>query len=113
MIRIMNQPFIMDRISHYIIGPTWDPYASGLAQDGQYYIEWKEEYSEYQNQPLIAAIAYGTVEFPLYLSSPIGFPGDKTLNFKVTNAYQRILTPVATTFKVQIVLHGVADWGKV
>lgn len=110
-INILNQPFVMDRISHSIIGPTWDPYASGLADDGQYYIQWHEEMSEYQNQPLLAKAAYGTEEFPLYLSAPIAFPGQKTLTFKVTNAYTRILTPVATIFKVQIVLHGLSDWG--
>lgn len=110
-VNILNQPFIMDRISHTIVGPTWDPDASGLANDGQYYIEWHEEQSEYQNQPLIAIAAYGTKEFPLYLSAPITFPGNKVLTFRVTNAYQRILTPEAETFKVQIVIHGVSDWG--
>lgn len=110
-INILNQPFIMDRIAHSIAGPTWDPDASGLANDGQYYIEWHEEQSEYQNQPLLAIPAYGTKEFPLYLSSPITFPGNKVLTFRVTNAYQRVLTPEAETFKVQIVIHGLSDWG--
>lgn len=110
-IQILNQPFIMDRISHAIIGPTYDPDASGLAQDGQYLISWHEEQSEYQNQPLLAIPAFGTHDFPLYLSSPVGFAGNKTLTFRVTNTYTRILTPVAETFKVQIVIHGLSDWG--
>lgn len=110
-ILIMNQPFIMDRISHAIVGPTADPDASGLAQDGQYFINWQEEMSEYQNEPLLAIPAYGTFDFPLYLSSPVPFAGNKTLTFRVTNAYTRVLTPVAESFKVHIVIHGLADWG--
>jgi hypothetical protein len=110
-ITIMNQPFIMDRISHIIVGDTWDPNRTGLAQDGQYYIQWKDEQSEYQNQPLLAIPAFGTEEFPLYLSMPIGFAGQKTLTFRVINAYQRRLTPEADTFRVQIVIHGASDWG--
>ena len=110
-IQIMNQPFIMDRIVHSIIGKTWDPNATGLAPDGQYFIEWHEEQSEYQNQPLLARAAYGTQEFPLLLSAPIAFAGNKTLTFRVTNTYARALTPSADTYKVQILCHGIADWG--
>lgn len=110
-IQIMNQPFIMDRVAHAIVGDTHDPDATGLAQDGQYYIEWHEEMSEYQNEPLLARPAYGTHEFPLYLSAPVAFAGNKTLTFRVTNAYTRILTPEAEIFKVDIVIHGISDWG--
>lgn len=110
-IQILNQPFIMDRISAEIVGPVWDPDASGLANDGQYFVEWHEEQSVYQSAPLLAAAAYGTEEFPLYLSAPIAFAGNKSLTFRVTNAYTRVLTPVAETFQVQIILHGISDWG--
>jgi hypothetical protein len=110
-IELMNQPFTMDRISHSIIGPTHDPAATGLSDDGQYFIEWREEQSQYQNEPLLAKAAYGTEAFPLYLSAPLTFPGNKTLTFRVTNAYTRVLTPISDVYKVQIVIHGIADWG--
>lgn len=110
-INILNQPFTMDRISHSVVGDTWNPTITGLADDGQYYIEWKDEISEYQSQPLLAKAAYGTQDFPLYLSYPIPFAGNRVLTFKVTNAYRRTLSPDADYFKVQIVIHGVADFG--
>src|SRR4030042_5810327 len=108
---IMNQPFIMERITHQIIGQTADPESSGLYQDGQYFLEWRDEPSQYQNQPLLANAAYGSVEFPLLLSSPVPFAGSKVLTFRITNAYTRILTPEAETFKIMVVIHGLADWG--
>lgn len=110
-IQLMNQPFIMDRISTAIVGKTYDPVTTGLADDGQYFLEWREEQSQYQNEPLLAKAAYGTHEFPLYLSAPIAFAGNRTLTFRVTNAYLRVLSPPADEFTVEIVIHGLADWG--
>jgi hypothetical protein len=110
-IQILNQPFVMDRISPSVVGDISDPVATGLADDGQYYIEWKDEQSEYQNQPLLAKTAFGTDQFPIPLSLPIAFAGNRTLTFRVTNAYTRVLNPSATTFRVFITIHGVADWG--
>lgn len=111
-IEIMNQPFIMILLTHAIIGNTDDPETSGLRQDGQYLIEWREEVSNYQNQPLLAETAFGSTRYgaiPFY--QPIPFAGNKTLHFRVTNAYNRILSPQADIYRVQIVIHGVADWG--
>lgn len=111
-IQILNQPFIMVAITHAIVGNTADYQQSGLAQDGQYYIEWAEEQSQYQNIPLLARAAYGTSEFPIYLPAPIAFAGNKTLKFRITNAYTRVLTPPAETFKVQVIVHGISHWGE-
>lgn len=108
---LINQPFILLRISHTIIGNTNDYMATGLSNDGQYYIEWREENTQYQNEPLLAIAAYGTQEWPIPLPSPIAFAGQKTLTVRVTNAYLRALSPEADTFKVQIVFHGISDWG--
>lgn len=110
-IKILNQPYIMERITHTIIGNTWDPIATGLAQDGQYFIEWREEQSEYQNEPLLARDAYGMAPHWIPLSAPLVFSGNRVLTFRVTNAYTRVLTPEAETFKVQIKIHGISNWG--
>jgi hypothetical protein len=110
-VTIMNQPFVMERINHSVIGNINDYQATGLADDGMYYVEWREENSHYQNQPLLARNAFGTKEYPIALTVPLGFAGNRTLTFRVTNAYTRLLTPDAETFSVELTLHGAADWG--
>jgi hypothetical protein len=110
-IQILNQPFVMNRISHGVVGNTNDYAANGLADDGQYYIEWKEEITSYQNQGLVAKEAYGTRDYPLLLPAPIGFAGNKVLTFRVSSTYTRVLTPDADNFVVNIVVHGIADLG--
>lgn len=106
-----NQPFIIDRLTHSVVGDTHDPLTSGLADDGQYFIDWRDQISQYQNTPLLAKAAYGTEHFPIPLSVPLAYAGNVVLTFRVRNAYTRILTPEADTFQVQIAIHGVADWG--
>jgi len=110
-IQVMNQPFVWDRLTHSVIGNTNDYQATGLADDGQYFIEWREENSWYQNQPLLARNAYGTKDFPIPLTTPVGFAGNRTMTFRITNAYTRVLTPDAEIYKVEIVIHGASDWG--
>lgn len=111
-IQILNQPFILTRITHQIIGNTEDKEATGLYNDGQYFVEWKDELSQYQNDPLLAEAAYGSARFQsIALDCPIPFAGNKTLTFRLTNAYARVLTPESDVYNVQIVVHGIADWG--
>lgn len=114
-VTINNQPWIWMSLGHQIIGNTGDPETSGLYQDGQYSIELKDEQSNYQNLPVPASAAFGggafgyNIPFPM----PIGYPGSKTLTFRITNHYTRILTPAPAEdiFNVKLVLNGVADWG--
>lgn len=111
---INNQPYIWTGLGHQIIGNTCDPEGSGLCQDGQYNIEFKDEQSNYTSGPVPAAATWGgpnqgyTLEFPF----PIPFAGSKTITFRVTNRHTRVLIPAADTFRVQIVTIGIADWGK-
>lgn len=115
-ITIQNQPFIWTWLGHQIIGNTGDPETSGLYQDGQYDIEMKDEQSNYQSAPVAAASAFGGIVagFKVDLPLPIGYPGTKTLTFRITNHYTRILTPEPpeAVFKVKLCVGGVADWGK-
>lgn len=115
-VTLNNQPFIWQFLGHAILGNTYDWETSGLMQDGQYMIEFKDEMSNYQNVPLMASAAFGQgpcgfmVEFPF----PIPFAGNKTITFRITNNYTRILTPTPArpVFQVQMILGGVADWGE-
>jgi hypothetical protein len=114
-VTINNQPFIWTFIGHQILGNTGDPETSGLYQDGQYLIEFKDEQSNYQSAPMAASAVFGgpavgyMIDFPI----PIPFPGSKTITFRITNTYTRILTPdpAEPIFNLQIGLGGVADWG--
>ena len=114
-VTIRNQPFILSRIKHRILGNTGDPETSGLYDDGQYLIEWRDEQRTYTNAPINADLLWGPRGMmgdysPLVY--PVYWAGTHTLDFRVTNQYTRVLTPQAEYFQVQIVLEGVADWGK-
>lgn len=113
-VTINNQPFIWQFIGHQIMGNTGDPLASGLFQDGQYEITMKDEQSNYQSAPIAASasIGSGAFGFMIFLPLPIPYPGTKTLTFRVTNAYTRILSPEAETFRLKLTVGGVADWGE-
>lgn len=114
-ITLNNQPYIWQYLSHMILGQTYDWETSGLYQDGQYMIEFKDEQSNYQNVPVAASAAFGQgpcgymLEFPF----PIPFAGNKTITFRITNNYTRVITPTppSAVFPVHLVLAGVADWG--
>jgi len=108
-----QQPFLFLRLSHQIIGNTADPEWSGLYQDGQYLIEYRDEMSNYQNVATPADVLCGNVQsgFISWLPMPLGLAGSRTFTFTVENNYTRILTPVSTTFRVAITMHGLADWG--
>lgn len=114
-VTINNQPFIWMFLGHQIMGNTGDPETSGLYQDGQYDIEMKDEQSNYQHAPVCASGAFGggAVGYQIELPIPICYPGAKTITFRVTNRYTRILTPEPSeaVFKLKLVIGGVQDWG--
>lgn len=112
-ISINNEPFIMTSVTHQIIGPTADPATSGLYQDGQYTIEWRDEQSVYSNGPIPADMMFGSVRsgYIKELPYPVPFAGAKTLTFTLVNLVTRTLL-VGDTFVVYVAIHGVNDWGK-
>lgn len=113
-ITINNQPYLMTHILHQITGNTNDYATTGLAQDGQYLLSWKDEQSNYQNVPIPAEMMFGSVRsgYIVPLSYPIPFAGNKTLTFELTNLYTRVFVPPAPSFTVYIAIAGVADWGE-
>ncbi len=110
----MNQPFILASVATHIIGNTSDYDSTGLVDDGQYLIKWRDQMREYNNIPIHADLLFGpktegsyrTLEYPVY------YAGNHTISFELYNVYNRVLTPVADFYRVQIVLRGLADWGK-
>lgn len=112
-ISIANQPFIMYRVTHQIIGCTSDPDTTGLYQDGQYTISWKDNTSVYQNIPLPSSAFFGDVSSGLYYEFPFPLPyaGNAVLNFEIYNRCARTLADESEFFTVGIVIHGIADWG--
>jgi hypothetical protein len=113
-ITLNNQPYLLTRITHQIVGATFDWQTTGLYQDDQYAIEFRDENSNYQNIPCIAGTIFGSARMGVYpdLPVPLAYSGNRTLSFQITNRYTRVLTPQATYFKVAITLIGVADWGQ-
>jgi hypothetical protein len=112
-VTINMQPYIWTHVLHQIVGNTNDYATTGLAQDGQYLIELKDEQSNYQNVPLPADMLFGSVRIGDVrpLAYPIPFAGNKTITITLTNLYTRVFVPVSPTFRVYVALGGVAEWG--
>jgi hypothetical protein len=112
-ISINNQPTFITRIALLFLGNTADPETSGLYQDGQVLVLMQDDQRNYQNIPLNPDLLWGPkVEGPFRtLEYPIYYQGGRTVRFELTNVYTRVLTPVAETFRVQICIAGLADWG--
>lgn len=119
-ITVNNQPYILQRIATKIIGNTANPSVSGLYQDGQYDLSWRDEQSNYQNQQIPADLLFGSqgagAGFPtgyiMELTYPIAYSGNRTLTFEITNRVTRTLVPQADYFSIYVACHGIGDWGQ-
>lgn len=112
-ISLNAQPYILTRLSAKIIGETADPSTTGLYQDGQYDIVFRDEQSNYQSGPIPGDLMWGGVNtgYALDLPFPIPYAGNKSITFEITNRVARVLASAAEYFTVGISMHGVADWG--
>lgn len=111
---INNEPFAIIRMAAKIVGNTADPETSGLYEDGQYDIEWKDQQRNYVDGPIAANLMWGwtqsgySIDFPF----PLPYSGNDTLSFTVVNRVTRTLVPTADYFAVQIVASGITDIGE-
>lgn len=112
-ITIRNQPLIITRIATRILGLTWDPETTGLADDGQYLVEWSDEQRNYTPAPVNADLLFGPKHQGSFQSLvyPLYYAGTHTILFRLTNLYQRVLTPEVDTYQVQVLMQGLADFG--
>lgn len=113
-VNLNNQPFIWRALRHGVIGQldyTVDFTGSGLKDDGQYSIEFRDENSNYQNLSIPAITLLGTRDYWKDFPFPIPYNGNRTITFRVTNRYTRTLVPEADYFTVGLLIVGVADWG--
>jgi len=112
-IALNNQPYLLYRITHQIIGETVNWETTGLEQDGQYTVTFRDENSNYQNQPIIAESFFGPCRTGHYLDFPIpiAYSGNRVLSFEIVNRYLRVLAGEEEYFVVALTLHGIADWG--
>lgn len=113
-IRTIYAPYMWTAVTHGIVGNIDDPETSGLYNDGQYLINWKDERSAYVNNPIPANLAFGPHKEGDFPESPLPvfFPANHTVTFELTNLYNRILTPEADTFRIYIALKGLHYWGQ-
>lgn len=107
------EPWVMTRIQGKIIGDTAVPSVSGLYQDGQWDLEFRDEMSNYQKGPAPADLMFGgpASGYIMELPFPLSFEGNRTITFRVINRVNRVLVPESQFFTIGIVLHGIADWG--
>lgn len=115
-IELNNQPFIMTRITHQLVGQYFiEESANQANQDGQYEIEWKDDYNTYQNDAIMAELMFGITRlgYTLDLPFPIPYSGNKGLTFTITNRFLRVPTAEVEKIVVGICVAGVADFGEV
>lgn len=113
-VSLNNQPFIWKSLRHGVIGMldhTSDYSFSGLKDDGQYLIEFKDEISNYQSIAGPANLMFGSKDDWRDFPFPIPYSGNRVISFRITNLYPRALIPSADYFQVALVVCGIADWG--
>ena len=109
-----EQPHVIYRITHGVIGNVDDPETSGLFRDDQYAIYFKDQRRSYMDAPIPAHLLFGSESHGggnLPLLFPIIQAGSKTFNFEIQNLYTRTLSPEVPTYTVGICLHTMRDIG--
>lgn len=105
-VTLKNTPFVLDSVSHSIVGATPDN------QDGQYRLLWRDDMFTYMKAPIMANNAFG---WPY--SGPIYYPpvrqyfrGSRTLTIDVINLITR---GSPGTFEIEVVFIGIERWDQV
>ena len=113
-VSLNNQPFVLQRVTHAIKAADFLADANSLNQDGQYLIEWKDDSTNYQSAPALADALFGSVRTGNFLDlpSPIVYPESKTLTARITNLVDRTAGGARAKFSVQVIFHGVQQWGQ-
>ena len=110
-IQLLNHPQYVYKMSYQFLGNTGDPESSGLINDGQVLCEWSDQRTNYTISPVSLANLWGPMingQFP-ELGLPLYYQGVNVMSFRLTNIFNRILTPESDDFTVQIAAHGIAN----
>jgi len=113
-ITLEEQPHVIYRITHAIIGNVDDPETSGLFRDDQYAIKIGDGRRQYMANPIPASLLFGpeskgSGNLPLLF--PIMAAGSRVYQFEIENLYTRTLSPEAETYRVDICMHTMRDIG--
>ncbi len=107
-----NVPFILTHATHTILGASFDytAIAAVLKQDGQYLIDWKDDQTSFQNEPIAAEGMFGSNRIGEIIPLPVrvAYQGSKTLSVRITNLIDR--SAYGDTFKIQVVFCGFELW---
>ena len=112
-IQLDTFPYILLGLSGKIIGNTAEPATSGVYQDGQWSIEWKDSKRNFSKGYIPADLLFGNTANGFYrdLTYPVAFDGGQTITFNIRNDVTRPLPGPQETFTVALVTFGIGDFG--
>lgn len=102
-----STPFILDSIAHVIVGALPED------QDGQYSVLWRDEYTNYSQEQVMAEPAFGSIRSGFFVPLPLRsfFRSSATISMEVTNYIDRT-ADFPVSFPLQFVLHGFEKWDR-
>lgn len=105
-------PFVLDKISHQIIGNSLD-ISTPPEQDGQYRLLYRDDQTTYMDEPLNAVAAFGDAKDGRIEPLPcrVFLDGSRTLTVDMINDLDR-RGQGAEFFRVQVVFHGIELWNR-
>lgn len=107
--KIRDTRFLCKQITHMIIGADLDFDDPGpIQQDGQYFVDFKDERETWQSIPMMADAAFGSVRTGRWIQfhAPIAFAGSQAIQVNVQNAIDRTAAE-PEIFKVHFIFHGI------
>lgn len=109
-VNISNDPFMLDKITHQIIGVQGNTVLGTIGQDGQYLFSWKDDQNTYMSEPGMADCLFGSVRSGFFIPLPVRviYQSSKTLTGTLQNLIDR--TDIAPKFKVMFHFHGFEQW---
>jgi hypothetical protein len=101
-VTIDNEHFVCQRITHEIVGADDE----NLFQDGQYLLEFRDDFRRYTSTPMPPDTIFGSVRHGIFIPLPkeLEYIGNRTLSFDITNQLDR--SAYGPTFKVAFILCG-------
>jgi len=108
-VTLKNTPFVLDHITHTIVGAV-----DRDDQDGQYSILWRDDRNTYMRNPVMANAGFGSVYCGPLILLPLRqfFKGSTTFTVDIVNFRNRGSSPFPP-WNLQIVFHGFERWDEI